>query len=873
MRGERRYLTLVLLLALLLPIAASAQITGQVVAEEDRQPLPGVIVTLRAAGEKQVLDYSRTDDEGAFAITPPASRDGGLWLHFSMLGLAPDSVQLVPGKSHYLVTLHEQVTELREVTVTAEPIHEEGDTIRYLVSNFSQIQDRSLAEVLRRMPGIEVGDAGQIKYQGVRINRFYIEGRDMLGDRYGVATNSINPKDVGSVEVLENHQPIKAIRDLSFSRNAALNIRLKEDAKSHWVGTADLGAGVMDERPDPTLLWDGKGNLMRFKSDRQVLVTARTTNTGLPASSINRSVGLSRSRGATPRYELSNPFALSVGAPYRLDEERYRKGPTHAVSTNNLWGLGEDIDLTTRLNYSHRTDESRNRSRRTYFFRDEDKVIESSEEGREQDNELALDATLLVNKEALYLKDQLSGQVAWDKLTLTTAGTYPNRQEMDHRNGEVTNDLSLIFRRGAQSYGVDSHVSWQRTPGTLTIASEGEDLRQEVTAEALFTNTSTDLSHSFGILNLGAKLGLATLHRTLRSDLTGLPIALDPTTNDLTADYLQGYLVPSLDLRARRLEGKLSVPLHYTSYRFREGEDEERPGYFSFAPSLTLDYRATRRLRLRADAGYSDGVSDERNRYGGYILSNYYALSRGTTDLRRERSFSAGIGSEYRNAVEALFADLDLRYLRHNDAFVKGRDTAGDFILSELIPRATDGELLSLGGSLSKSVSWWQTTFALRGLYSLGRQELYLQEQLTPFHYRSGTLRGSVSGHPLAWLNVTYSASFRSSREAMEESDGHRRSDFAQSLELVMLPQKQWRIELDASHYYNEIAEDTRKHYFLMDAEGVYTFPSGMELSLTAHNIFNNRVYGYTLLSSLTQQEVSYDIRPFEILLGLFVHF
>lgn len=870
---RRRYLPIAIILALLLPAVVSAQITGQVVAAEDEQPLPGVIVTLRASGEKHVLDYSRTSDEGAFAITLPTSESRDLWLHFSMLGLAPDSVQLVPGKSHYRVTLREQATQLHEVTVTAQPIRTEGDTIRYLVSNFSQIQDRSLAEVLRRMPGIEVGEAGQIKYQGVSINRFYIEGRDMLDDRYGVATNSINPEDVGSVEVLENHQPIRAIRDISFSRNAALNIRLKEDAKSHWVGTTNLGAGVMDEQPDPSLLWDGKANLMRFRRETQALATIRTTNTGLPASSINRSVGLSRGGDSTPRYELSTPFALSVGTPYRLDEERYRKGPTHAVSTNNLWGLGEEIDLTTRVNYSHRTDESRNRSRLTYFFRDEDKVIESSEEGRGKDNDLALDATLLVNKESLYVKDQLSGQLSWDDLTRTTTGTYPNRQEMNLRQSGVTNDLSLIARRGKQSYGINSHISWQRMPGILSISSEGKDLRQEVTAEALYTNTGTDLSHSFGALNLAAKLGLATLHRTLLSDLTGLEEELSPMQNDLTADYLQGYLIPSLSLRAGQIESKLSVPLYYTSYRFREGDDEERPSYYTLSPSLTLDYRATQRLRLRADAGYSDGVSAERERYGGYILSSYYTLSRGTSDLRRERSLSVGIGSEYRNAVEALFADLDLRYLRHYDAFVRSRDTAGDFIVSELLPQATNGELVSLGGSLSKSISWCQTTFALRGLYSLGRQELYLQEQLTPYRYRSGTLRGSVSGHPLAWLNLTYIASIRSSREAMEGRDGQPRSDFAQSLELVMLPRDRWRIELDANHYYNEIAEDTRKHYFLMDAEGVYTFPSGVELSLTAHNIFDSRVYDYTLLSSLTQQEVSYDIRPLEILVGLFLHF
>ena len=50
------------------------------------------------------------------------------------------------------------------------------------------------------MPGIEVSDKGEIKYNGKAINKFYIEGHDMLGGRYSIATNNIHQKDVGSVE-------------------------------------------------------------------------------------------------------------------------------------------------------------------------------------------------------------------------------------------------------------------------------------------------------------------------------------------------------------------------------------------------------------------------------------------------------------------------------------------------------------------------------------------------------------------------------------------------------------------------------------------------------------------------------------------------
>ena len=49
-----------------------------------------------------------------------------------------------------------------------------------------------------------------------------------MGGRYGVAVNNVRAKDISRVEVLENHQPIKALKDVEFSPDAAINLRLKD---------------------------------------------------------------------------------------------------------------------------------------------------------------------------------------------------------------------------------------------------------------------------------------------------------------------------------------------------------------------------------------------------------------------------------------------------------------------------------------------------------------------------------------------------------------------------------------------------------------------------------------------------------------------
>ena len=92
----------------------------------------------------------------------------------------------------------------------------QGDTITYNARSFTDVGDKSLADILKRMPGIEVSKSWQVKYQGEAINKLYIDGVDMLGDRYGLATENISPRDVKSVDVMENHQPKKVLRDIEF---------------------------------------------------------------------------------------------------------------------------------------------------------------------------------------------------------------------------------------------------------------------------------------------------------------------------------------------------------------------------------------------------------------------------------------------------------------------------------------------------------------------------------------------------------------------------------------------------------------------------------------------------------------------------------
>ena len=177
---------------------------------------------------KTILAYSYSQQDGSFILECPQGPQQEFLLTTSRLGYEPYRQKIPAQTQQTEILLKESSLTLREVKVISSPIRRQGDTISYYMSNFHRPQDRNLADVLARMPGIHVQSDGRVQYDGKPINRFYIEDMNLLGERYSLATKNLSPSDIAAVQVYENHEPIKMLRDRSQTEQAALNIKLKD---------------------------------------------------------------------------------------------------------------------------------------------------------------------------------------------------------------------------------------------------------------------------------------------------------------------------------------------------------------------------------------------------------------------------------------------------------------------------------------------------------------------------------------------------------------------------------------------------------------------------------------------------------------------
>ena len=282
-----------LLLIALLPVQAliaQTLLSGRVSDTADL-PLPNINVMVYAAGSRSMAAFGVSDGDGNYKISVNVTADS-LDLKANSAFFEKITLRIANRSQTVDFILREEVQELKGVTIRARSIEQKGDTLEYIVGSFVQKQDKSIEDVLKRMPGIEVEDNGKITYQGLPIQKFYVEGMDLMGGSYAAVSKNLPHQSVSSVEVYENHQPIKMLEDRISSEQASINIKLAKNTA--LTGTAKVGLGA----------WPFLRNVnltpMLFSGKVQALAAYRTNNTGEDLSIYSRRLTVENLRSERP---------------------------------------------------------------------------------------------------------------------------------------------------------------------------------------------------------------------------------------------------------------------------------------------------------------------------------------------------------------------------------------------------------------------------------------------------------------------------------------------------------------------------------------------------------------------------------------------
>ncbi|MFT7270272.1 MAG: hypothetical protein ACI905_002500 [Roseivirga sp.] len=192
-----------------------------------------------------IASFGVTNNQGQFRLL---LEEGKVYqLKVSFIGFLPFEQYFTAKDTQSLpvsIQLNTNERNLGDVEVVSEmPILIQGDTITYKVDVFTQGNERKLEDVLKDLPGFEVDENGQVKVQGVKINKLLIDGKEAFDGDTKLMTKNLPANAVDKVQVLQNFNDVGPLSGVNNSEQLALNILLKEDMKNLVFGDVEAAGG------------------------------------------------------------------------------------------------------------------------------------------------------------------------------------------------------------------------------------------------------------------------------------------------------------------------------------------------------------------------------------------------------------------------------------------------------------------------------------------------------------------------------------------------------------------------------------------------------------------------------------------------------
>lgn len=850
----------ILFLCLLAAFGVSAQVnvTGTVIDKETAEPAIGASVIVKDADGK-IKKFATSKADGTFAMSVPTV--DGCRLEVTMMSYAKQSVALDSVPFPLTVYLEPGAIQLKEVAVKADRIREQGDTVTYNVGSFAQQQDRSIGDVLKRMPGIDVAKNGKIQYQGEDINKFYIEGSDLLGGKYGIATNGISHEDVGSVEVMENHQPMQVLSGISFSDRAAINLKLKNKAKATWTFHGDAGLGY-SWQPDG-IVWDSEMFAMAVMPGFQNITTFRSNNTGEDLSASNRDFFAGRRQTALSRYVgVSLPGSTSLGSKRTLMNRSF------LVSTNNLWKVWRG-ELKANVDYSFNRLTADASNITTYFLDDGDRIITEHRSSTEHDHSLSAKFIYELNKKTAFINNTLNTNLDWSDTRLSTGGTLPNTQSVDLPDYYVSNKFKLIKRfKGNHLVTFESSNEWESLPQTLNLDMNGDTFRQHIGDHAFYTHESAAYAFSMKGITVSLEGGVKGYWRSMDSQLPDLPQELPGNTeNVVNTNYITVYATPRLEYWVRRLNLTLSLPVSYAHYSFDKIIANHDEAYFS--PSLSMNWKPNNRFSGTLRGGIGRSPMSLNLIYPGLIMTNYRTLKSGIDNFYNTSSQNVSASFNYKHTRRGLFANGMVMHSWTHVPYTMAQQLYGDYVVYSYADAKNDSKMFMAMGSVGKTLDFMRGSCNVNGSFNRNESRLISQEQFVSSVSRSWSAGGKINGTPLRWLSFDYAIEFSNSQLMMNGIGNSWLSQMTNELGLTIIPSRKWQWTLSGEHYRNEITEGSYKNVIMLDTRLSYQLSRRIELAASLTNILDKRTYGYTTYSQLSSFETQRQLRGRQLLISI----
>lgn len=698
----RKILAFLFLFFCIINFLAQHTISG-VVKNSDGENVPSASVTVEEPGKDAIIAYAISNSKGEYKVSF-TSAEASVDLKIKAFNHKPQTKQVKNETQNLNFSLDTEATEIKEVKLKTRLITKKGDTITYDLKAFETKNDRTLADVLSKMPGIEVNKDGSILYQGQPLAKFYVNGKDLMEGGYGVINNSL-PKDaVQKVEVLENHQPVKILQDKVPSDQAAINIQLKKQVT--MTGRGEVGSGIADP-----WLWNLKLTPMFFGQKNQWVVNYKTNNVGETVESEGGMFAMGN-RWEGVRRSISQNGWLSVeraDVP-QLPEKRYLMNNVHFLTANILTSPFKNKEWELKASGSYTNNAVERESYEETYSKLSGNTSFSTQTNDLYTNKAKGELIFTKNAKQGFFKNTTTFNQFWNADRANTI--FRNLPLIDKNSAQALespttsfqNSLSTIIPLKSKMLNFMSYLNYQNdnqdlwvTPGdyvyfpelvnnTLENKFAGKDrMYQNFGIKTFEANHSATMGFTKKGWTFTPEVGLNYNTSKLNSTLFGLEgnnqqVIGSEFINDLKFTETVPYAGLGVNYKSEAWTLGVQLPVNFNMIK---AEDPGRNLYkdfqkTTFEPSGFVQYSFASFWKAALTGNMNNSFAGINDLYAGLMMRNpnsFRAMDAENPLL--ETSFRrAGTRLEYRNPLNNLFFNINYSISKSNSNLIVNQNDA-----------------------------------------------------------------------------------------------------------------------------------------------------------------------------------------------------
>ena len=244
-------------------VAQKVNISGIVMDGAMNEPLPSAAVSLIVPKDSSIAVFAATDLEGKFKL--PSIKAGNYILRVSYVGFLSYSRNLTLSKKAKdidlgTITLQEDSKMLKEAEVTAKlaQVEMKADTFIYNADAYRMPEGSMLEELVKKLPGAEMDDEGNIKINGKSVSKIMVDGKEYFQNDTKMAMKNLPSKLIKKLKAYDKKSDYSRITGIDDGEEeTVLDLSVKKGAKDGWVGNFDGAYGTEDR-------YSGKANVNRF---------------------------------------------------------------------------------------------------------------------------------------------------------------------------------------------------------------------------------------------------------------------------------------------------------------------------------------------------------------------------------------------------------------------------------------------------------------------------------------------------------------------------------------------------------------------------------------------------------------------------------